>query len=444
MIKNLYKKFIFSIMTLEARMVLAITRPRVIAITGTIGKTTTKDLIYAVLASSLEVRKNVKSYNSAIGVPLTILGLDSAWSSPLGWLVNTLKGSQVVIKCLINPSSYPKFLVLEVGADHPGDIGNIVSWLRPEMGLLTGIGNEVPVHVEFFPNIEAVIVEKSKLLKSLPSNGTAFINHDDARAWGVRDCTKASVVSYGLGPGCEIKGSNLNIAYDNSGLPMGMSLRVDHNGKSVPIRLMGVLGGGSAAASMAAIAVALRMGINFVDIAEALQAHKFASGRMRLLKGLNNCMLIDDTYNSSPSAVRMALDTLHELNLEPKVPSNNAGRKIAVLGAMLELGLHSESEHKKVGEWLRGVVDVVVCVGPLGRAIGESALADGCEKRQVHFFATAIEAGEFLKAFVRSGDVVLLKASQSVRLEQATKMLLADPSQASKLLVRQEREWLDR
>ena len=435
--RNILRKFVVNILTLEARVILSRCKPVIIAVTGSIGKTTTKDLIYSILSSKLSIKKNNKSYNSEFGVPLTILGLESAWRSPLGWILNILSGLLKAITYYLAPNTFPKYLVLEVGADHPEDIKRLVRWLRPEMGVVTGLGNEVPVHVEFFKNIDELVEEKSNLLRALSRDGQAIVNRDDARAWEMRSESKAPVTGYGFSPGSDILGSDLHITYSNSGEPTGMVFRLDYDGKSVPVRLSGVLGKGSAYGALGAATVGLELGINLIQISEALSMHPFAPGRMRILAGINGAVLIDDTYNSSPAAVRMALDTLHEIKSETGFPS----RKIAVLGDMLELGEYSEREHKKVGEWLRGVADVIVCVGPLAHIMGESALVDGCEKRQVHFFATSTEAGDFLKTFVQPGDTILLKASQSIRLERATELLLADPSLASSLLVRKEKEW---
>ncbi|MEK7535796.1 MAG: Mur ligase family protein, partial [Patescibacteria group bacterium] len=386
------------------------------------------------------VRKNEKSLNSEFGVPLTILGLKTAWNSPIDWLINLLTGFYRAITYSLKPKTYPQYLVLEMGADHPGDIKYNVTNFKPTIGVLTGIGTEVPVHVEFFSTIEDLVREKSELLKALPEDGIAIINRDDARAWEARDSTRAHVISYGFTGDANIKGDNLRISYADTGQPKGMNLRVDYAGKSVPVRLCGVLGKGHAYSALAAFAVGVNMGMNIINIADALGRHKFAPCRLRILEGRNGSTLIDDTYNSSPSAVKLALETLYDINLGSRIPSC---RKIAVLGDMLELGEYSESEHKKVGTWIRGVIDVLVCVGERAKWIGESAISDGFPPDHVHYFPDSVSSGNFLTSDfdIRASDVILLKASQSVRLERATEALLVDPSKANELLVRQEKEW---
>ena len=421
------------ILTILARATLLKYKPKVIAITGSVGKTSAKDLIFSVVSSSFYARKSEKSFNSEFGVPLTILGLPNAWRDPLAWLVNFFRG----LGLIAFPHKYPKWLVLEMGADHPGDIKSLVSWVRPRIGVLTGLGSEVPVHIEFFPSIESLVKEKSELLRNLDSFDIAIINCDDERAWHMRGSTQAQVLSYGFAKVASVQADSLHVNYDTKG-PVGMGFRIDYDGKSLPIRLFGVLGKGHAYAAMAAFATGAVLGINLVSIAEALARHTFAPGRMRILEGLHSSVLIDDTYNSSPSAVKLALESLQELNLAKHFPN---GRKIVVLGDMLELGEYSQVEHEKVGTRIRGVVDVLVCVGKKAHTIGESALVDGMQKDNVIFFDNSREAGVFLADMLTEGDIVLLKGSQSMRMERATEILLADHSKTQELLVRQEKEW---
>jgi UDP-N-acetylmuramyl pentapeptide synthase len=432
--KNIFKKIIFKILEWEARALLRRKKPKIIAITGSVGKTTTKDMVHTVLSSTYQTGKNPKSYNSEIGVPLAILGLSNAWNSAFGWISNIYSGLARLLTLNFNASIFPKWFVLEIGADHPGDIKKICKWLKPEIGIVTGLGSEIPVHVAFFSSIEQLVREKAELLISLPKEGIAILNIDDARVWDMRGLTRASIATFGFDQSADVHGTNLKTIYEDN-KPAGISFRVDHDGKSIPVRLMGVLGKGQAYAALAAITAGAMTDINHIKIIEALNMHPPAPGRMRILQGIESSVLIDDTYNSSPAAVRIALDVLHNLEID------EGGRKIAVLGDMMELGQYEELEHKKVGEWLRGVADVIVCVGERARIIGNSALADGCEKRQVYFFTTSVEAGEFLRTYVGEKDVVLLKASQSIRLEKATEILLADPTKAESILVRQEKDW---
>src|SRR3989344_746072 len=266
--KNFSKKIIVWFLQAEARAVIRRYKPKIIGVTGSVGKTTTKDLIYSVLSGNFSVRKNIKSFNSDIGMPLTVLDLPNAWLSPFAWLKNLLLGFWKVSIYYLLSITYPKYLVLELSADHPGDIKSPVSWLKPEIGVITGFGNEIPVHAEFFHNIESLIEEKGELLKVLPENGVAILNIDDARVWGMRGNTRAHIISYGFDQEAKIRGDGFHISYNEEGLPKGIGFRIDYEGKSVPVRLSGVLGKGHTYAALAATAVAVKLGMNLVAISQ--------------------------------------------------------------------------------------------------------------------------------------------------------------------------------
>src|SRR3989338_1816365 len=160
--KNLFKKLIVFIITLQARAVLRKYKPMIVAVTGSVGKTSTKDAIYAVLSKSARVRKSEKSFNSEIGLPLTILGAPNAWSNPFRWLANIVDG----LFLIWFDAPYPEWLVLEVGADRPGDIRSLAGWLPVDIAVITRLP-EVPVHVEFFDSPEAVVEEKASLIDAI-------------------------------------------------------------------------------------------------------------------------------------------------------------------------------------------------------------------------------------------------------------------------------------
>ena len=172
--KTLLKKITVSILTWEAKKTLERYKPKIIAVTGSVGKTGTKDAIYAVVSNSFDTRRSEKSMNSDIGLPLAILGLENAWSSAPGWLWNMWRGVCVAF----GNRAFPDWLLLEVGTDHPGDIEKISGWLRPDIVVLTCM-SEVPVHVEFFKDAEEVLREKMFLARALKPGGTLVINADD-------------------------------------------------------------------------------------------------------------------------------------------------------------------------------------------------------------------------------------------------------------------------
>jgi UDP-N-acetylmuramoyl-tripeptide--D-alanyl-D-alanine ligase len=187
--QQFFKHIVVSLLTWEARMVIHRNRPFIIAVTGSVGKTTTKDAIAAVLSGTgkTTVRKSEKSFNSEIGLPLTILGLSNAWRNPFLWLMRIMQGLFIVL----SPGRYPEVLVLEIGADHPGDIARVGKWLKPNVAVVTRLPDR-PVHVEFFSSPEEVKKEKSELVKALRPDGVYIANADDPAVLALSSLTTAT------------------------------------------------------------------------------------------------------------------------------------------------------------------------------------------------------------------------------------------------------------
>lgn len=443
MIRNLFRSLVIGLLEREARAALLFHKPFVIAVTGSVGKTTTKDLIAAVLASSARVRKSMKSFNSEIGLPLSVLGLPNAWSSPTGWIANLWKGFMAS-----RGGEFPETLVLEIGADHPGDIGRAVEWVIPDIAVVTRLP-ERPVHVEFFSSPEEVREEKAKLVSALKQHGVFVGNGDDAAVLALRARTKARMITYGTHDGAMMRSPSIEILTEmdpetKRKVPIGMGFRVDWSGGSYPARIYGVVGEQGVMAALAALAVGAARGVNMLTMIDALAEFQFPPGRMRLIPGKNHSILIDDTYNASPVAMAEAIETLARIDVSgPAGPS----RRIAVLGDMLELGKYSEEEHRKIGKLVAlRRIDMLVAVGKRAEWIAEAAREEGMLRGAIYHCMNSIEAGEWLSARVETGDAVLLKGSQGsgkdlIRMERATRQLMADPGRARELLVRQEDEW---
>lgn len=428
--KNSIKQIIYAILRFEAKLVLLKYKPKIIAITGSVGKTSTKDAIFAVLSPVYHVRKSDKSYNGRIGLPLTILGCPNGWNNIGVWVKNVLHG----IWLIILPHKYPEWLILEVGISKPGDMKVTALWLKTDIVVVTTIG-ETPVHIEFFNSRKMLVDEKASLISTLKKDGTLILNSDDEAVLNMREKTKNTVLTFGLKEGADMLGSASSISYDSKGVPEGVVFHVDIKGNSLPVLAGGVFGQSHVYASLAALSATSALKLNILNAINALKKYDVPAGRMRLLSGINGSLIVDDTYNSSPVACEAALKTLGEVV---------GGRKIAVLGDMLELGKHTGEAHKNIGKIARGVVDVLVVVGPRSQAIKDGAFEKGIKKSNVFEFSNSIVAGEFLKTFVKNGDIVLIKGSQSMRMEKTTEAVMADLINKSKLLVRQEEEWLNK
>lgn len=429
--KLLFKKIISFILKLESRVVLWKYRPKVITITGSVGKTTTKDAVFAVLSKVAYVRKSDKSYNSELGLPLTILGSGSGWNNPITWLKIILKGMLLILF----PHRYPKWLVLEVGVGKPGDMKKTASFLKSDAVIITGFG-ATPAHIEFFDSREHLIEEKSGLIRTLRKKGMLILNADDEAALNLKDKSKARVITYGFNIGADIRGGEDNIFYDEEGLPQGVTFKVEEDGKSLPVFIEGVFGRNHVYAALAALALARSLNLNLLDAIEAVKNHDVPPGRMRLLPGINESLLIDDSYNSSPFACLSALETLGKVNY--------GGRRIAVLGDMLELGKHTIDAHIEAGRAAKKHTDVLVTVGPRAKFIKEGAVSAKMAKKNLFEFTNSREAGEFLQVFTRKRDLVLIKGSQGLRMERVTEALMKDKENKSSLLVRQDQEWLSK
>ncbi len=429
----------------EARLVIKKYAPTVIAVTGSVGKTSTKDAIFAMLTncpgvtgpgvarptSKLFVRKSDKSFNSEIGVPLTILGLDNGWNNPVIWLHNIWRGFGLVLF----RSEYPTCVVLEVGADHPGDIKGLTRWLKPDIAVITTV-SKVPVHVEFFSSPAQVLEEKLALARAVKVTGKLVLPATDADVLAVRkgsgNAAMVPCLTFGIDCSGDVTATGIEIVYSEK-VATGMSFKLNYKGNSVPVVLNGAIGTQHIYALVAGAAAALSYGADVNSIVASIATYRVPRGRMNILAGANSSTLIDDTYNASPDAVTEALKVLS---------SAVATRKISVLGDMMELGTFSPAEHRKVGELAAKSVDVLVTVGIRARDIALSAEAAGMSKEKIHSFDTSVEAADFMRGIVAAGDLILIKGSQSPRLERVTAALLAEPLRAHELLVRQEPEWL--
>lgn len=468
--KSLLKKIVVTILTAEAKLVLRKYRPQIVAITGSVGKTSTKDAIYTVLSAATYVRKSQKSFNSEIGIPLTILGRPNAWSDLAGWLRNFLEAFIL----LILPHPYPRLLILEVGADRPGDIEKVTRWIKPDVSVITKL-SDVPVHVEFFRSPAEVAHEKSFLAQALKKDGTLVLNADDEEVMSFAGLVNgaaraAKIITFGFDPSANVRASDYEILYEKRGdaggtrggdgrnqggveFPVGIKYKVNIYGEeSREVVVRGSIGKQNAYTTLAAIAVGISEELKMAEMVEALSEHETPPGRMKIIEGVGGSVVIDDSYNSSPVALKGALEALKDVKIgagagagTSGTGANSRGKKIAILGDMLELGSFSAAEHRVAGEIAAGICSVLITVGLRARAMREAAIGAGMSENSAISFDDSREAGEYAKKIIGAGDVVLVKGSQgTLRMERAVEVLMAQPEKKEKLLVRQENEWKKR
>ena len=434
--KSTFKNIIVNILTWEAKIVLRRYKPKIVAITGSVGKTSTKDAIYTALAPYVHVRRSEKSYNSEMGVPLSILGQANGWTNPFIWAKTLIGGLWLVMF----KHRYPEWLVLEVGADKPGDIKSITEWLKPDVVVLTRFP-DVPVHIEFFESKEHVIEEKTALARALKSDGLLVVNGDDPVVFALSGKFGAKTVAYGFHDMLPVRAKHLKFNYVDDGLghkiPKGREWTLALPDYEYIVSMPNIIGESHISAALAACAVIYGLGFNLEKAVQALYEYRTPPGRLSLLYGINGSIIIDDTYNSSPVASTAALNLLKSFQM-------TGGRRIAVLGDMMELGKFTQEAHENIGHLIPESCDLLVTVGIRAKYVDEGAKEKGYSLTKIKHFDTADQAGEFLKSTVHGGDIVLIKGSQSIRLERAVKMLLVDPAKAKEYLVRQEKEWESR
>lgn len=349
----------------------------VVAVGGSNGKTTTKELIAAVLREQFPALWSEASFNNDLGVPATLLRLEKAHRAA----------------------------VLEVGTNHPGELAPLVKLIQPGYGVITTIGRE---HLEFFGDVAGVADEEGWLAELLPADGKLFVNGDNEWTGGLVKRTRAKVVRVGFSEGNAWRASALKL--DATGSTFQVVARKPEFCGEYQIKL---LGRHQVVNALFAIAVGEELGLGRAAIQRGLAACPPAKMRLQLWE-TNGVRVLDDTYNANADSMLAALQVLKDLPCK--------GRRVAVLGDMSELGSHSEAAHEEVGRYAAETgVSQLFAIGKMGPAMARSARAAGL-MRVIELADVDVACGA-LKSFLRPSDVVLLKASRAMRLERVAEML---------------------
>ncbi|HVN19675.1 MAG TPA: UDP-N-acetylmuramoyl-tripeptide--D-alanyl-D-alanine ligase [Dongiaceae bacterium] len=341
-----------------------------IGVTGSAGKTTTKEAIAHVLSTRFQVLKSEGNFNNHFGLPLMLLKLEPEHD----------------------------LAVIEMGMSHAGEIRALARIAQPEIGVVT---NVAPVHLEFFDSISGIAKAKYELVESLPSNGTAVLNADDEYVSQFGRDFKGKVITYGVKSMAEVRAENIRSrGTDGSEFEVSTAGTREH-------AILPLVGEHNILNALAAVSVGLACGMKPAEFVAALASIKPADKRGQVLQ-LGNITVINDCYNSNPKALNAMVDALAEMR---------ASRRIVVAGEMLELGPSAEELHRNAGRHI-GEKKIDLLLGVRGLA---QALVDGAKHSGAHaeFVATPEAAGEWLARETRDGDVVLLKASRGVKLEKA-------------------------
>jgi UDP-N-acetylmuramoyl-tripeptide--D-alanyl-D-alanine ligase len=344
---------------------------KVVGITGSVGKSSTKDLIASVLSRRLVTLRSEGNQNNEIGLPLTLLNLNSQHEAA----------------------------VLEMGFYVLGEIKLLCTIARPQIGVITNVGT---VHAERAGSIEVIAAGKAELVEALPPapTGVAILNYDDPRVRQMASKTNARVLSYGLSPEADLWADEI----ESMGLE-GVRCRMHYQGESNYLTAP-LIGRHSVYTMLRAAATAITLGISWDWIFFALKDTPIQV-RIVTVSTQSGARIIDDSYNASPDSTIAALNLLNDLG----------GRKVAVLGDMLELGQYETAGHQKVGWRASEVADELILIGERSTITREAALSSGCRPEKIHWYADAASAIPYLIDNLKSGDMVLIKGSHSMHMD---------------------------
>lgn len=377
-----------------ARFVLRRRGVEVIGITGSAGKTTTKEAVAAVLSTQFPVFKNHANYSGRYGLPIALGRLGSEHEKA----------------------------VLELASDHFDEIRHLCDLTMPRVGVVTSVNH---AHLEFFGTLENIAHEKGCLVASLPEGGCAILNYDDPRVRGMKARTSARVISFGTSNDADVVAAEISTGLEAT------TFTLHHAGRTHPVRSR-LLGRDSVYAVLAAITVGIAYRLPLAQAIAAVAELDPLPGRLNPLDGIGDSLLLDDTYSASPASALAALGTLADTPCR---------RRIAVMGDMTGLGHYTDEGHRLVGRRAAEVVDLLVTKGEKASVIAGEARRAGLKSGQIVITYTAEDVIRALSSEVRAGDAVLVKGSAEARMEEVSRALLKRPDEASSVLVRQSAAW---
>jgi len=352
-----------------------------VGITGSVGKTTTKDMIASVLMQEYKVLKTEGNFNNEIGLPLTVFNLDSSHEAA----------------------------VLEMGMNALGEISRLTAIARPRIAVITNIGL---AHIGKLGSRQNILKAKMEILEGVPKDGLVVLNGDDSLLYGLKGFLDRRTVYYGMGEELDYQAYNIKNAGEAGGY---FDINIKGREYKIHVPLPGVHNVYNA---LAAIAVGIELGIPAEKIARGIES--FSSAKMRLnIVFLNGIKIINDAYNASPQSMEAALRVLKDMK-----DAKSSGRKIAVLGDMLELGEWSYNSHYNIGKFAVSLgIDYIITVGENAKAISEGAIQAGALPERVKWFTNNEEAAEFLNQILHPEDIVLVKGSRGMKMEEIVQRL---------------------
>ena len=407
-----------------ARRILQKHKPMVIGVTGSVGKSTAKEMIFVVLENDFQVRKSEKNYNNEVGIPLAIIGVSGEKKNIWQWLKVVIKG----VALILLPNQYPEILILELAADKAGDIKYFCDFIPVDIGVLTNVGIS---HLEKFKTKENIFKEKIYLLQQ--AKELAIYNADNIKDDKIKKIIRSQIKSYGFQIGADLQIVDNRYYYTPDELLRGMEFKLKYKNKIISGRLNNIIGRPYLYGVMPALIIADYFKLNLKKVLQNLENFPAMPGHISLITGIKNTIIIDDTYNSAPASVEEALKVIKSIK---------ARRRIVVLGDMLELGKEEQKAHQKIGEQVGELREVVfVAVGERMKLAVEGFKVKLQKKEikrvkinsKVRWFATSEQAGNFLEQNVMEKDVILVKGSRGMKMEKIVIKLTRKKTEPSKV-----------
>ena len=395
------------------------TKAKVIAITGSVGKSSTKEAITQVLNNSYKVRSNYGSLNNELGLPLAILGEKNGFNL-MSWFWCILN---ITRKTFLFDQKVEVF-VLECGIDKPGDMDAITEIISPDITVITSVES---VHTLNFANFEELVQEKWKLAKAVKKGGTIIANYDNAPTHTqIPLFTEQNIITFGLNSKADFYGHT--IQYDLTGTDFLVHHDDEDHHMHIPL-----LGKASVYTSLPAIIIGQLLHCSWMQINDRLSHLKPLPGRLTFIPGINNSMLLEGSYNASPASMKMSMEIFRTLP---------AKRKIAIVGDMRELGEITLESHTEILNNLLSMCELVITLGPNYAEAIEHLGKYNHNQAAIKSFLSREELIDFIVPKVAEGDLILIKGSQNtIMLEKVSIRLMADPSKADELLPRQYGKW---
>ncbi len=406
------KNILKLILRIIAKKINNIYSPKIIAITGSVGKTSAKNAVSFYLQNFFTTRGSAGNLNNELGLPLVFIGRsEGGQGSIFSWIKIIISGIKLIIK---KNKNYPEIIVAEMGADKLGDISYLTEIAKPDISVITFIG-DAPSHLENYKNIDELVEEKHKITAFSEVNDFTILNFDDPRVIKVKSRIKSKIITFGFNEGADIR--IFDFKYQNKNMfsmPYGILFTLRYKDSSTIIHLPYCLGKPFAYSVAVSVACGIALGIDIEKAKDIFRELRPEPGRLNLIEGKDNYFIIDDTYNASPASVQAALEVLSEINVD---------RRVAVLGDMKELGDNSVDSHRSIGQMVANNCDILITVGDQASYIKEEALKLGMSLENVYHYSNSWDAGKKIKDMIIPGDMVLVKGSRSMKMENVVDMI---------------------